>query len=244
MLLDHSACLAAIDRETTRFADLLAVVDHDAPIAACPGWTVRDVGAHIGEVQRSWAWNVRLGTTERGDRRPELAAPGPDLGRYVRDGAQELLAALDAAGPDAPSWTWWGQPATSGAVARHQVHEVALHRWDVEETGGGDPEPWPDLQAADGIDELLLVTLSVEDASWPGSPAVLVIEPDGVEAAWTVDATGARPALLRGASAAYDLRLSGAAADLQLLLWNRPRSFRYRGDPEVLTAFLAWPDLT
>jgi uncharacterized protein (TIGR03083 family) len=241
--LDQAAALAAISLETERLAAVVDAGDHDAPVAACPDWKLRDVAAHIGEVQRSWAWRVGRGDASPGGR-PEVQAPGADLAAYVREGGHLLVAALDEAGPDRPTWTWWGEPATSGAVARHQVHEVAIHRWDAEETGGGEPEPWSPEQAADGIDELLLVTHSVETNAWTGEPGILVIDPDDVEETWTIDATGAKPDLRRGAPGTYDMRLLGSAFDLQLLLWNRPRSFRYRGEPGMLTAFLAWPDLS
>lgn len=245
MPLDQASALAAITAETERLAAVIDAGDEDAPIAACPDWNVRDLAAHLGEVQRFWAWMVGRGRTDPADR-DEIPrqAPGPDLARYVREGGGLLVEALGAAGEDGPSWTWWGEPLTAGAVARHQVHEVAVHRWDAEETGGGEPEPWSPEQAADGIDELLLVTLSVETNPWPGPAGVLVIDPDDVEETWTVDCTGPQPRLHRGAPAAYDMRLLGSAFDLQLLLWNRPRSFRYRGEPGMLTAFLAWPDFS
>jgi uncharacterized protein (TIGR03083 family) len=244
VLLDHAAALDAIHHETERLADVVAAGDHDAPVAACPGWAVRDVAAHVGEVQRFWAWMVGRGHSGAPDEEVPREAPGADLGAYVRDGGAELVTALGKAGPDAPSWTWWGDPLTTGAVARHQVHEVALHRWDAEETGGGEPEAWSAEQAADGIDELLLVTHSVETNPWSGPAGVLVIDPDDCDETWTVDCTGAVPSLRRGAPGTYDMRLLGPAADLQLLLWNRPRPFRYRGEPGMLTAFLAWPDLS
>jgi hypothetical protein len=124
-------------------------------------------------------------------------------------------------------------------VARHQAHEVALHRWDAEETGGAEPSPFPAEQAADGIDELLHVTLSAETTPWTGAAGILVIDPDDVEQGWTVDCTG--PVVHDGARPSSTCRLLGPASDVQLLLWNRPRPFRYRGDAALLTDLLGWP---
>jgi hypothetical protein len=130
-----------------------------------------------------------------------------------------------------------------GQVARHQLHEVALHRWDAEETGGSEPEPFPAEQAGDGIDELLHVTLAAVGRPWQGRAGVLAIAPDDVERGWTLDCTADRPVAHDGAASAADCRLLGPAADVQLLLWGRPRPFRYRGDAGLLTDLLAWPDL-
>lgn len=45
-----------------------------------------------------------------------------------------MLDAMRAAGPDRGCWTWWGNsqaPETSGAVARHQIQEIAVHTYDA-----------------------------------------------------------------------------------------------------------------
>jgi uncharacterized protein (TIGR03083 family) len=232
----------AIRRESDRLAAVVAGGDEDAPIAACPGWTVRDLAAHVGEVQRFWAWVLREGVTEHpaSDAVP-VASPGPDLVSWLAGGADLLVTALQGLDPQTPSWAWWPGPWTVGQVARHQLHEVALHRWDAEETGGSEPEPFPADQAADGIDELLHVTLSAERRPWAGRPGVLVIDPDDVEPGWTLDCTGPLPVVHDGAASTADCRLLGPAADVQLLLWGRPRQFRYRGDAGLLTDLLAWP---
>lgn len=238
---DHAAVIQA---ETARLAAVVAGADQDAPVAACPGWAVRDVAAHVGEVQRFWAEVLRRGSTEHPlAAEVPVEAPGADLVAWVADGAQDLVAALRDLDPGAPTWAWWPGPHTVGQVARHQAHEAALHRWDAEETGGGEPLPFPADQAADGIDELLHVTLAAETRPWEGRAGVLVLDPDDVERGWTLDCTGPRPEVHDGAAASAHCRLLGPAADMQLLLWGRPRQFRYRGDAGLLTDLLAWPDL-
>ncbi len=222
---------------------MVAGADQDAPVAACPAWTVRDLAAHVGEVQRSWAWIVERGIVEQPARSDvPIEAPGPDLVSWLTGGTDLLVSAIQGREPDAPSWAWWPGPWTVGQIARHQAHEVALHRWDAEETGGAEPQPFPADQAADGIDELLHVTLSAESRAWEGRSGVLVVEPDDVEQGWTVDCTGPRPVIHDGAAGASDCRLLGPAADVQLLLWGRPRQFRFRGDAALLTDLIAWPD--
>ncbi len=232
----------AIRGESARLAAVVAGGDEDAPIAACPGWTVRDLAAHVGEVQRFWAWCVQRGSTEWPVAAEEpVEKPGGDLVAWLTGGADLLVTALQGLDPGQPTWAWWPGPCTVGQVARHQVHEVALHRWDAEETGGSEPEPFGAEQAGDGIDELLHVTLSAEAKPWEGTRGVIVIDPDDVDLAWTLDCTGSQPAVHDGAASAAECRLLGPASDVQLLLWGRPRQFRYRGDAALLTDLLAWP---
>lgn len=237
--------VAAIRRESARLAAVVAAGDEDAEVAACPGWKVRDLAAHVGEVHRFWAWVLERGQTTHpaADEAP-VESPGSDLVAWLTGGADLLVTAIQARDPGERTWAWWPGPCTVGQVARHQLHEVALHRWDAEEPGGAEPEPFPAEQAADGIDEMLHVTLSAETGPWKGASGVLVIDPDDVDQGWTLDCTGLRPVVHDGADAASTCRLMGPASDLQLLLWGRPRQFRYRGDAVLLTDLLAWPDLT
>lgn len=70
---------------------------------------------------------------------------------------QHLLDALREAGPYRGCWTWWDasqSPQTSGAVARHQLQEVAVHTYDAQVTVGA-PQPLPDEVALDGVDDVL-----------------------------------------------------------------------------------------
>lgn len=239
MPIDYAA---GIRHETARLAGIVAAGDHDAPVAACPDWALRDVAAHVGEVQRFWTWVLQRRSTEwpRGDEAP-IEAPDADLVAWVTGGADQLVTAIQALDPRAPTWAWWPGPHTVEQVARHQMHEAALHRWDAEETGGSEPEPFQVDQAGDGIDELLHVTLAAETRPWKGASGVLVIDPSDLQTGWTVDCTGPRPVVHDEPAAVADCRLLGPASDVQLLLWGRPRQFRYRGDAALLTAFLAWP---
>lgn len=239
--IDHAAL---IRDASARLAGIVECGDQDAPVAACPGWAVRDLAAHVGHGQRYWAWVLRRQSTEApvpGAGPGELA--GADLMSWVIEGADLLASAIERLDPAAPTWAWWPGPVTVEQVARHQAHEVALHRWDAEETGGAEPETFPAEQAADGIDELLHVTHAAVTNPWAGASGVLVIDPDDIEQGWTLDCTGDRPMVHDGAASVSQCRLFGPAADVQLLLWGRPRSFRYRGDASLIADLLSWPDL-
>ena len=76
----------------------------------------------------------------------------------MRESTAVLCDSLEQAGPDAPCWTWWGTPATSGAVARHQVQEAAVHCWDAEAVRESPAPLRPDV-ADDGVAEFLEVVL-------------------------------------------------------------------------------------
>ncbi|MEW2154562.1 maleylpyruvate isomerase N-terminal domain-containing protein [Streptomyces sp. NPDC007189] len=116
------------------------------------------------------------------------AAPGrgvPLVGRHDRRGpapprpgphrtTQRLLDALREAGPGRGCWTWWGtwqSPRTCGAVARHQLQEIAVHTYDAQLTAGA-PQPLPDEVALDGVEDFLF-TCCATTAAWPHRPAVV-----------------------------------------------------------------------
>src|SRR5882724_7659960 len=131
LIEDRSAALRAAARE----AGLAGQVP------GCPDWTVRDLLAHLGEVQRFWAATVTAGPAAAPPAADPAREPGPDadLLAWSAESADELIAALTAAGPDRECWTWWtasDAPQTSGAVARHQVQEAGVHAFDAQEAAG------------------------------------------------------------------------------------------------------------
>ena len=131
--------LEAIREASARFAGTIerrGVDGLDANVPSTPEWSLRDLAHHVGEVQRFWAENVRVANPD-GAWPGKVAPPTDDvLAGWLRQATASLCDALEAAGPAAPCWTWWGEPATAGAVARHQVQEIAVHAWDAEAVGG------------------------------------------------------------------------------------------------------------
>ena len=84
-----------------------------------------------------------------------MTMPADDfLVGWLRECTASLCDAVEEAGLDSPCWTWWGAPATSGAVARHQAQEVAVHCWDAEAVMTS-PEPWRRDVAHDGVAEFI-----------------------------------------------------------------------------------------
>ena len=96
--------------------------------------------------------------------------------------------------------------------------------------------------AADGVDELIMGFLGrdAERGSWDGPPGVLGIHADdgtGATAHWRVASTPGQLIVAREAGPA-DCDITGSAAGLYLLLWNRrdASDLRVRGDPGTLAA--------
>ena len=157
--------VAEIRRESEVVARLVAAGPLDATVPRCPAWTLRDLVVHLGAVQQFWAANIAAADPSAPDESsgdPDDAAyprpPDAELATWMRASTGALVAAIEAADADAPCWTWWGAPATAGAVARHQVQEAAVHRWDAE-AAAGDETPLAADAASDAIDEFLAVSL-------------------------------------------------------------------------------------
>lgn len=246
--------------QTPAFEDLLALVqdrsaalrssvagspDLDVRVPSCPDWSLRDLVEHLTEVQRFWAAAVVAGPSEK----PPVVAPADDTlpaGLLARSAAatQELIAALRAAGPAVGCWTWWGDsnvPTTSGAVARHQVQEAAVHTFDAQ-LATGTPRPVPAVVALDGIAEFIGVSHGTA-GPWPHEPSRIGLHAAEGES-WLVDLTASSSHVIDGHhETAADLH--GSASDLLLTLHGRLPldSLRSEGDRATLVNLLSWPDL-
>jgi hypothetical protein len=168
---------------------------------------------------------------------------------WMTDSTQELVDALREAGPDRGCWTWWGDsqsPETSGAVARHQLQQMAVHTYDAQLTAGA-AEPLPVEVALDGVEEFL-VTCCATTSAWPHEPSV--VEYHATEGrSWRVwlSAEGARVARLEpgtespGAAPAH-ASARGTANELVLFFYGRipPDSLEIEGDPRVFDQLFAW----
>jgi len=150
--------LALLRRYGDDIARLATPSNLERRVPSCPDWTLGDLVYHLGEVQSFWAGNLLArDATGRVERDRDVAQPDDEgLGAWFASCASELRAALEEVGDRAPCWTWWGEPATSGAVARHQVHEAAIHHYDAHLALGEHVVLDPEV-AQDGIDEFLEV---------------------------------------------------------------------------------------
>jgi len=239
----------------------------DAPVPACPGWRVRDLLKHLGYVHRWAAGYVReqhAGWVDRASE-AEILAGGPEddeLLTWFREGHASLVRVLETADPDMTCWTFLEAPSPVAFWARRQAHETAIHRVDADQAAAGagkagDGTPFTPRFAADGIDEVIMgfVGRSAKRGSWDGPAGSLAIHAadaagaaaDGAGAAadgagagvhWRVVTGQGHLAVTRETGPA-DCDVTGSAADLYLLLWNRrdAEGVSIRGDDGLLADF-------
>ncbi|AEV82775.1 hypothetical protein ACWT_1756 [Actinoplanes sp. SE50] len=221
-----------------------AAPDMGARVPGCPDWSLRDLVAHLGEVQRFWALVVTEADPSGPPPRERYGStfPQSDLLEWLGESTRLLGAALRAAGPDTPCWAWWpveAAPHTVAAVARHQVQEAAVHAFDAMEALGK-AEPLPAAIAVDGVSEFLATGLGSRGA-WPHRPAR--VQYQAVEGpSWTLDLSPAGATADPAASGEPVTRVHGTASDLVLHLYRRIPldAVRIDGDREVATQINAW----
>jgi uncharacterized protein (TIGR03083 family) len=151
--VEHLEHCAALAEEITRCAGVFHASDPLTPVPTCPGWTVRDVATHLGEVHR-WAEHL---VRERAQIRVSPDAMdldhGPASASWLLGGGADLLATLRANDPDSEMWAW-GADQHVRFWSRRQLHETTIHRIDMELAMAAEPSVEATI-AADGIDEFL-----------------------------------------------------------------------------------------
>lgn len=218
-----------------------------ARVPGCPDWSLFELVAHVGEVQRFWAAVVAAGPAGQPPA-PEAVgdtAPHGDLLDWSRQGTEQLLAALRAAGPDRGCWAWWDAsavPRTAGAVARHQVQEAAVHAYDAQEAAGR-PSPVPATVALDGLAEFFTLSLGTA-GPWPHRPARVVWH-TAEGPSWCVALSVRGAVVAAPTDQEPDAAVSGPASALLLSLHSRRslEGIRVDGDRAVVEAVRGWPSL-
>lgn len=182
--MDFSWTRQAISEASESIARLLSDDTRALAVPSCPEWTLQDLAWHLGIVQHFWAVNVRERNVEalRETVDDEVASDVAAFATWCRRATAELLDALDEVGFDSPCWTWWGEPATAGAVARHQVQEAAVHAWDAANALAV-ATPLAIEAAEDGVPEFLHVHRSALDV--PSGAGVTLFATD-LERSWQI----------------------------------------------------------
>ncbi len=222
-LLTLERYLEVLQHDTEALAVVLDQADGSLPVRSCPGWTLSDLGYHVGEVHRFWHWVVREGVREVTDANsPQFARPDDaDLAGWLRHGLADFLPVLRAVDPAAPAWSWTPQ-RDMAFIQRRMPHETSVHRWDAEDAaavgvaGTKAPSPIaPDL-AADGVSEFFLLA----SAGRYESHAPVAFRAVDTGHAWTASVDDGRMRVVDGVAQA-SVVLTGCASDLLLTLWRR-----------------------
>jgi len=238
--MDPSAwvdCYESATSETIR----LTAANLDAPVPSCPGWTGRDLLAHIGRTPIGW---LKL-MTQRGSEPADLASLRADgdarvpndpavLAEWVTAQVQHFTTTLRAIDPNEPVFT--GGPSSegwpSGTAAfwmRRGAVEASIHHWDALSVSGAPQRPIPPLVASDGLDELTGGMIAYWISASPVSPArSLTLAPSDVDRCWVLGGSDTSTAAL----------VSGPAGSILLAMWGRGAT-QVDGDLDVLGEWAA-----
>ena len=246
-LLSARDYLPHLRRDVAGFVDAVSSGSMDAPVAACPGWTLGDLVDHLGRVHRQVVSILTTGVNP-GYRNVVGAPPGADLARWYAEGAERFLATLADTDPERPCDSHQPGNRRAGYWYRRQAHEVGVHRADADLAAGRDVS-YDAALAADGIAEVLDVWLprlaGVSGGPEPVHAPVLLVCADRAER-WLVDLGDAVRPATRGPVLPADpervaaVRVAGTASDLLLALWRRGggHALRVEGDNRTGAAFL------
>ncbi len=235
MSFGFDAAVDAIAEDSRRLSDAVASSDLDIRVPSCPEWSLRDLALHIGIVQWYWGANVRAADAAERSGGELTPVPGDrDLLAWLGWCSYTLLGALREAGPDAPCWTWWGEPRTAAAVGRHQAQEAAVHRWDAELATGSVGSLRPEL-ASDGVPEFIQIMVGGDAGALSGTVTLTATD---TGASWHVGPQDADGPERRAAE------LRATASDLVLMLYRRlpVPDAAVEGDPMLVAAFLSLAD--
>jgi uncharacterized protein (TIGR03083 family) len=250
-MLEFPEVLRLIEDRSVAFrAAIASAPDLDVPVPTCPGWTLRDLAQHLGDGRRRQAVIVAAGPGAEPPAKtdPKGAPTAPRdreaLDVWLADSFGLMLDALREVGPDRGCWTWWGRsqsPQTSGAVARHQIHEIAVHTYDAQRAQGA-AQPLPTEVAVEGLDEFL-TTVAATSVPWPFKPATIDLHAtEGRSWRLTLNADGVRCDDLAADAEPGDMTMRGAASELVLYCYDRIplNSVEITGDSEPMEQLADW----
>jgi uncharacterized protein (TIGR03083 family) len=245
--------------ESARLREALAGCDASAAVPACPAWDARALLGHHAGVLHFWATIIeqRPAGPEGPD---ELETPSSyaELLAFHEAQAARLVAALEAADPAEPAWTW-SDEQTVGFTFRRQAHEALIHRLDAEQTAG-EVTPLDPALAADGVDEALDVMFGGTPpwGTFTGLPHFVRVDiTDAAASVWAQLGrfTGTDPEsgehhdvedinVVPDPGTEPEAVVSGPAAALDAWLWKRgdDREILVTGDPGIRDRFRACVD--
>ncbi|WP_250404351.1 maleylpyruvate isomerase N-terminal domain-containing protein [Streptomyces cellostaticus] len=274
-------CTSELRREAARFADAARDLPLTEPVPACPGWTLGDLVRHLRQ-GHEWATTILAtrsttfvlpggdpdggagdGTswTERvaGLGARQAAQDGRLLDpalrtRFVTEGADRLIEAIEGIGPEVPVWAPHGRQ-NKEFWPRWAMYETSVHRADVDLLAGRSFELATDV-ALDCVD-FCVAAFGVPEARPFHSPLFAEVPRGGetlrFRSAWgapgrvsnwlvTCAPDGVRVTRAAADGAPADVTVVASPSDLLLVVKGRlrPRGPRVTvsGDRELLEFWL------
>ncbi|CAM3343220.1 maleylpyruvate isomerase family mycothiol-dependent enzyme [Kibdelosporangium persicum] len=221
--------------QTGAVADAVTGLDPDRRVPTCPEWSVRELVAHVGLIQRRAAKIVRTGEAVPF---PRYAEPPADWAGWLREGAAELAdAAIEAGAKEV--WTFFGDRRPTAFWVRRMLHDTTIHAVDAALTAAK-PYRIPAALAKDGIDEGLDLVGRMRGAELRGDGETLrMVSPEGD--GWLITREPDGPLWKRTVTESADVTVTGTVQDLLLLLYRRIGldGVTVTGDRDLITHWLA-----
>ena len=240
--LERAAYLSRIAVDAGLLAKAASTAGPAATIPTCPGWTMRELVHHQGEVHRWATAMVRDGLAKPADLPDDFLGPLPDddqLIPWFEAGASNLVHTLRAAPAELECFTFLADaPRPVVFWSRRQTHETAMHRVDAESTTGSITPLLAEF-AADGVDEMLTGFVPRKHTPLHADPPVsLAVRLTDAPGTWHLTISAGPGVTVRDAGDA-DCTVSGSASDVYLALWNRQgvEPLMIDGDAAVLAMF-------
>lgn len=208
---------------SSEFAALAASINGTlvTPVPSCPGWTGEDLVRHTAIVYLHKAETIRTGSRP-GKGWPPVSIGSMPPGQLLEHCYHRLIAQFDAHAPEDAAESWVPDDQTVGFWVRRLTHETAMHRYDLEQAGGGRTSPFDSELAVDGIDEVLSVMLGRGRADPGASGAVVRVESVGRSWSVTLDRAAARLDRAPATGGAPGVAtISGDPEEILLWLWGR-----------------------
>ncbi|MEO1057738.1 MAG: maleylpyruvate isomerase family mycothiol-dependent enzyme [Actinomycetota bacterium] len=225
-MIDDTNTAAWIRETSDELAEIAATVGAQASVPACPGWTMRQLVAHVISGLSGWyTYNLTHGAepldyAASWSSQPDL--PPNNAGRLTRlvESADRFTALVSSIDLDAPCYVFQSR-RTARAWLQRAATETAIHLRDAQEVVGEVAE-WPPDRAAASVDETLrvmwhgalLLRGDLSGVRVPDAPISVVATDLGLM--WTVH-KGADDFLVErteAATVATEHSVAGAANDL------------------------------
>ncbi len=213
-MLTRDELLGSLARDQAAFVELLRDADLGTAVPDCPGWTLVDLGSHLGSVH-GWARDAVVTGAPHDE--PVPPADGAAVADWYADQAAALLDTLLTTPPGTECWSFGPRPRTVDFWVRRQPHETAVHLRDARRALGLDVAMDPHL-AADGVDEVVTMFFPRQvrlERIPPLAAGVRLVATDSDDGPWVLAGDGSDP------GAAHAATLTGTSESLLLWLWRR-----------------------